>query len=456
MGACARRRTELTSAHAHTPAENGFDRFRLDSNLTRAIAAARFTTPRPIQAETIPACLEGRDVMGLAQTGTGKTAAFALPILQRLIEEPGPGPLALIVAPTRELAMQIDAEIRSLARNTKIKTLTVFGGVSIGNQIRALRHRPEIVVGCPGRLLDLMQSRQLDLSEVETLVLDEADHMFDMGFLPDIKRILAALPKDRQNLLFSATMPREIWTLARKVLRDPHVVELAPSAPAERIEHALYPVPEGRKKELLDRVLAEDDCGSAIVFTRTKHRAKRMALQLSKQGFRAVALQGNMSQAQRDRAMNGFREGRFDILVATDIAARGLDVAGIDYVINFDPPSTPETYTHRIGRTGRSDESGKACTFVTQADRGWVRDTERMLGAPIPRVQTPGFECGALAKNLRTDRSKPGGRPSQRSERSARNSNGSTERTRRGRKRRFGRKPVQAPRSPDSGRRANP
>jgi ATP-dependent RNA helicase RhlE len=330
--------------------------------------------------------------MGLAQTGTGKTAAFALPILQRLIEEPGAGPLVLVLAPTRELAIQIDAEIRLLAKFSKIETLTIFGGVPASSQIRTLKRRPQIVVGCPGRVLDLLQQRRLDLSQVETLVLDEADHMFDMGFLPDIKRILAALPEDRQNLLFSATMPRAIRELAGRILNKPHVVELAIKAPIERIEHALYPVPEGRKRDLLDRLLSEDDCKTAIVFTRTKHRAKRLALQLSKQGLRSVALQGNMSQAQRDRAMGGFREGRFDILVATDIAARGLDVAGVDYVINFDPPSTPDTYTHRIGRTGRSEESGKACTLVTREDSGWVRDTERVLGSPIPRRQFPGFE----------------------------------------------------------------
>jgi len=382
----------LSSAQPSAWAEDGFDRFRLDSKLILGLEAAGFNVPRPIQAETIPACLEGQDVMGLAQTGTGKTAAFALPILQRLIEEPGEGPLVLVLAPTRELATQIDAEIRLLAKFTDIKTVTVFGGVSARMQVQALRRRPEIVVGCPGRVLDLLQQRHLNLRDVETLVLDEADHMFDMGFLPDIKKILAALPKDRQNLLFSATMPKAIRELAGSVLHEPHIVELAIEAPAERIEHALYPIADGCKRDLLDRVLSEDDCKTAIVFTRTKHRAKRLALQLSKDGLRAVALQGNMSQSQRDRAMSGFREGRFDILVATDIAARGLDVAGIDYVINFDPPSTPETYTHRIGRTGRSEESGKACTFVTRDDVAWIRDTERVLGTPIARQYYPGFE----------------------------------------------------------------
>lgn len=415
----------MSSAQPQIVAESGFDRFEFDSQLIHGLEAAGFREPRPIQADTIPACLEGRDVMGLAQTGTGKTAAFALPILQRLIEEPGKGPLALILAPTRELAIQIDAEIRLLAKYTKIETVTIFGGVPASSQIRTLRKRPEIVVGCPGRVLDLLQHRQLDLSQVETLVLDEADHMFDMGFLPDIKRILAALPKDRQNLLFSATMPKAIRELAGSVLDRPHVVELATVAPAERIEHALYPIPEGRKRDLLDRLLAEDDCKTAIVFTRTKHRAKRLALQLSKNGLRAVALQGNMTQGQRDRAMSGFRQGRFDILVATDIAARGLDVAGIDYVINFDPPSTPETYTHRIGRTGRSDESGKACTLVTREDSGWVRDTERVLGSPIPRQQLPGFETEPLNANGGSGQPKRSSSNRQRSGRSGRPSGSS-------------------------------
>ncbi len=379
----------MSSAIAHDTAESGFDRFGLDSKLIRGLEAAGFSDPRPIQVETIPACLEGKDVMGLAQTGTGKTAAFALPILQRLIEEPGRGPLVLILAPTRELAIQIDAEIRLLARFTEVGTLTIFGGVPASSQIRSLRQDPEIVVGCPGRVLDLLKQRKLDLSAVDTLVLDEADHMFDMGFLPDIKRILAQLPKDRQNLLFSATMPKAIRSLANQVLNDPHVVDLGHSAPADQIEHALYATDPSRKKALLEKVLRAEDCKTAIVFTRTKHRAKRMAIQLAQGGLNAVALQGNMSQAQRDRAMNGFRNGQFDILVATDIAARGLDVAGVDYVINYDPPSTPETYTHRIGRTGRSEASGKALTFVTSEDREWLRDTERVLGAPIPRLETP-------------------------------------------------------------------
>jgi len=300
----ARRRNSISIATAgpdvqnrpetQDAAEDGFAAFGLDRNLRKALRAAGFDTPRPIQDETIPACLDGRDVMGLAQTGTGKTAAFALPILQWLIEEPGDGPLVLILAPTRELALQIDTEIRMLARFTRIHTTTIFGGVAASRQIQALRRRPQIVVGCTGRVLDLLQQKKLDLSEIETLVLDEADHMFDMGFLPDIRKILAALPRERQNLLFSATMPKAIRELASKILHEPHVVELAHSAPAERIEHALYPIGEGDKRELLDHLLDSEDCKTAIVFTRTKHRAKRLALQLDKRKLRAVVLQGNM------------------------------------------------------------------------------------------------------------------------------------------------------------------
>jgi ATP-dependent RNA helicase RhlE len=380
----------LSSARAHSKSEpTHFARFGFHPSLLRGLSAAGFTSPRPIQEATIPACLDGRDVMGLAQTGTGKTAAFALPILQRLIEEPGRGPLVLILAPTRELALQIHAEIELLARFVDVRATSLIGGVPMGSQLRALHRDPEIVVGCPGRVLDLIRQNELETSGIDTLVLDEADHMFDMGFLPDLRRILQALPAERQNLLFSATMPKEIRRLANEILDDPHVVELAPSAPAETVTHGLYETDSTRKRGLLDHLLAEQDCSSAIVFTRTKHRAKRLAQQLERGGRRAVALQGNMSQPQRERAMKGFRGGEFDVLVATDIAARGIDVAGVDYVINYDPPSTAETYTHRIGRTGRAGASGRAVTFVTPEDRAWVRDTERMLGAKIERFPAP-------------------------------------------------------------------
>jgi ATP-dependent RNA helicase RhlE len=369
----------------------GFDRFELHPDLVRGVRAAGFALPRPIQVETIPAALEGADVLGIAQTGTGKTAAFALPLLDQLQGARKSGPRALVLAPTRELATQIDAEIRLLAKFTRLTTALVFGGVSMRAQVTALRRRPEIVVACPGRLLDLMRQGVVRLGDVETLVLDEADHMFDMGFLPDIRRILSALPEERQNLLFSATMPREIRHLADEVLYEPHVIDLAGTAPAETIEHALYPVPETRKRGLLEYILGAGGCHSAIVFTRTKHRARRLAQQLDKAGHRAVGLQGNMSQAQRDRAMRDFRRRHCDILVATDIAARGIDVSDVSHVINYDVPNTPEAYTHRIGRTGRSEQEGKACTFVTGEDWGWVRATERMIGEPIPRRQVERF-----------------------------------------------------------------
>lgn len=372
---------------------SGFTKFKLGSQIQRGIAELGFTEPRPIQAATIPAALEGRDVLGLAQTGTGKTAAFALPILEALLKRRGGGSRALVVAPTRELVNQIEAEIRQLGKYTDIRTAIIFGGVSMQRQIEAMRRRPDIIVACPGRLLDLVGQKVIRLDHIETLVLDEADHMFDMGFLPDIRRILALLPKKRQNLLFSATMPREIRELADKLLTQPHVVELSHSAPAETIEHSLYPVQEERKKDLLHHLLSAEPSCTAIIFTRTKHRAKRLALQLNGAGHRAVALQGNMSQGQRDRAMNDFRSGSADILVATDIAARGIDVANITYVINYDVPMTPDAYTHRIGRTGRAERQGKAFTFITGADQAIVRDIERQFGSRIPRCVISEFDA---------------------------------------------------------------
>jgi ATP-dependent RNA helicase RhlE len=371
--------------HPHTEPANGFAGFQLNSALQRGIAAAGFTEPRPIQTQTIPAALQGRDVLGMAQTGTGKTAAFGLPVLERLLARPGGGPRVLILAPTRELASQISAEIRLLAGGTAIRIATVFGGVSAQPQRAALRARPQILVACPGRLLDLLGQGAVRLDRIKTLILDEADHMFDMGFLPDVRRIVSALPKVRQNLLFAATMPKEIRGLADRLLRNPHVVDLTHSMPALTIEHALYPTKGTEKLGLLRRLIAEDKFTSTIVFTRTKHRARRLAQQLSKLGHQAVALQGNMSQNQRDRAMAGFRKSRFEILVATDIAARGIDVDRVSHVVNFDMPGTPDAYTHRIGRTGRAGCDGKAYTFVTVDDHELVQAVERKMGAPIPR-----------------------------------------------------------------------
>jgi ATP-dependent RNA helicase RhlE len=375
-----------------TRSDSGFSQFSLAPSVLRGVEALGFEEPRPIQVQTIPAALAGHDVLGLAQTGTGKTAAFVLPILQRLNSKRRPGPRALIIAPTRELAMQIQAETMRLAQFCGFKVTAIFGGVGAGPQIRALRERPDILVACPGRLLDLMQQGHVKLGNIEVLVLDEADHMFDMGFLPSVRRILAALPAQRQNLLFSATMPPEVRTLTAQLLRQPKVVELAHSRPAQTIEHALYSISADRKIDLLRHLLGEEGFTSAIVFLRTKHRTRRLARQLQAMGHDAAALEGNMSQAQRDRAMTGFREGRFDVLVATDIAARGIDVANISHVINFDVPNTPDAYTHRIGRTGRAERRGKAFTFAGDEDRQAVRDIERRLGAPIRRLPLPRLE----------------------------------------------------------------
>ena len=363
----------------------GFERFDLRPELRRAIVDAAYTEPRPIQLEAIPPALKGRDVLGLAQTGTGKTAAFVLPILQRLLKQQRSGPRALVLTPTRELAAQVHSEFERLAQHTRLASAAVFGGVPIPRQTRTLRRRPEVVVACPGRLLDLLDRGVLRLNAVEVLVLDEADHMFDMGFLPDVRRILKTLPRKRQNLLFSATMPREIRKLADSVLSKPAVVELAHSQPAETIAQALYSVSEGQKIFALERLLAASDFRSAIVFLRTKRRARNLAQKLDKAGHHAVALQGNMSQSQRNRALEGFREGRYDVLVATDIAARGLDIAGVSHVVNFDVPNTPDAYTHRVGRTGRSGLSGTAYTFATPADAVTLRAIEKRVGQPIPR-----------------------------------------------------------------------
>lgn len=356
--------------------------------------------------------MAGRDVLGLAQTGTGKTAAFVLPILHRLLEEGrAAGPRALVVAPTRELAAQVHAEFERLAQFTNISSVVVFGGVPIARQQRALRRSPDIVVACPGRLLDLLSQGALTLKGVEVLVLDEADHMFDMGFLPDLRRILRALPERRQNLLFSATMPREIRRLADEILYKPAVIELANSRPAETIEHGLYQITESEKVGALENLLGGEDFRSAIIFTRTKRRAKRLAERLDKSGHAAIALQGNMSQPQRERALKGFRDGSFDVLVATDIAARGLDIAGVSHVVNFDVPNTPDAYTHRIGRTGRSEQTGTAFTFVTPDDAAAVRAIEKRLGAEIERRRLS--ELGRIERgSLQMSKSRSGGQAS--------------------------------------------
>ena len=394
---------------------SNFADLNLSPALAKAILKCRYSSPRPIQAETIPPALAGRDVLGLAQTGTGKTAAFAIPCIERILTNKRKGPRILVIGPTRELVTQIDDEFRRLTSGTQIRTMTIYGGISEKPQIQKLERRPEVICACPGRLLDLLGRGFVDLSQIETLILDEADHMFDMGFLPDIRRIIQKLPTKRQNLLFAATMPKEIRKLAEQILNNPFVSEIDHSMPAKTIEHALYPVREKRKIEMLRHFLRQDDFDSAIVFTRTKRRARQLAQKLEKDGHRAVALQGNMSQNQRDRAMNGFRKGNYDILVATDVAARGIDVQSVSHVINLDIPNVAETYTHRIGRTGRAERSGKAYTFITEDDGEMVSAIEKMIGTPLQIQSVPGFEEVFIPKKTGRKRGGSAGRNSRNS-----------------------------------------
>jgi ATP-dependent RNA helicase RhlE len=374
-----------------------FSSFSFHPQINAGISEAGYSTPTPIQLHTIPPILEGRDVMGLAQTGTGKTAAFVLPILQHL-QEGSPGKLrVLILSPTRELAEQTHVNIEVLGRHTGFHSVSIYGGVSALPQIKRLRAGAEIAVACPGRLLDLMNQRAVNLSRIEILVIDEADRMFDMGFLPDIRRILAALPKQRQTLLFSATMPTEVRSLANDLLNHPVNVDLGVSRPVETIGHAVYPVEQTRKAEMLLELLRKTGNGQILVFTRTKHRAKKLADQLVKAGLPATSLQGNLSQNRRQEAMNNFRSGRVKVLVATDIAARGIDVLQISHVINFDMPDTADAYTHRIGRTGRMARQGTALTLVTREDLPMVRTIERLLGRSLEKRQLAGFEARSIS-----------------------------------------------------------
>ncbi len=368
-----------------------FEPFSFDPRICAGIQAAGYTTPTPIQQQAIPLVLKGRDVLGLAQTGTGKTAAFVLPILQRLLHGPLRQVRALIVAPTRELAEQICQAGRELGQQTRVRCVTVYGGVSKQRQVEALRRGAEIVVACPGRLLDLASDRSIDLSHVEVLVLDEADRMCDMGFLPDIRRIVQLLPARRQTLFFSATMPPDIGELADSILHKPARVQIGAMAPVETVSHAIYPVPEALKKQLLLATLEQTATGRVLIFTRTKYRARNLARDLVNKGYRASALQSNMSQIQRQQAIQGFREGRYDILVATDIASRGIDVQDISHVINFDMPDTIDAYTHRIGRTGRAEKTGEALTFVVKKDEPLIGRIENVLGERIERRRLCGF-----------------------------------------------------------------
>lgn len=368
-----------------------FQSFQFDKKIIAGINASGYSEPTPIQQQAMPSIMEGRDVMGLAQTGTGKTAAFVLPILQRLLNGPRSRARALIIAPTRELTEQTHNAIGQLGINTGLRSMSIYGGVGIMPQIQTLRRGVDILAACPGRLLDHINRKTVDLSSIEVLVLDEADQMFDMGFLPDIRKIIKQLPTNRQALLFSATMPDDIRRLAKDILRDPATVQIGHSQPASTVAHTFYPVDTQQKNVLLDKILASTETGPVLVFTRTKIRSKRVARHLEASGYKTAALHGNLSQSQRQSALEGFRSGRYKILVATDVAARGIDVRRVSHVINYDIPNTAEAYTHRIGRTGRACETGDAFTFVTCEDRVLTRSIGNLLGEDLKYGKMEGF-----------------------------------------------------------------
>lgn len=369
-----------------------FDNLGLDARILDAVRGMGYTTPTPIQEQAIPPIVAGKDIVGCAQTGTGKTAAFVLPLLQR-ISGGNKSPRALIVTPTRELALQIDGVARQASKYTKHHVAALYGGVGYQPQAKAMRRGVDVVVATPGRLLDLCNNRDCDLSKVEILVLDEADRMLDMGFLPDVKRILALLPKSRQNLLFSATMSSEVMRVAGDTLHDPiHIDVSPPSKPIDRIEQSVYPVGQQQKMDLLLRLISDHQLERVLVFTRTKHRADKVARVLSRSGIRGAAIHGNRSQSQRQEALDGFKRGRHRVLVATDIVARGIDVEEISHVINFDLPTVPEDYVHRIGRTGRAGRDGIAYSLLAPEEHDQLRDIEKTIDAVIDCTDHEGFE----------------------------------------------------------------
>ena len=352
-----------------------------------------FTQPTPIQSDAIPPAMEGRDVLACAMTGSGKTAAFLLPILNRLADQPPGVTRCLVLAPTRELAAQIHEHLVQLAGHTRMTGAAVFGGVAAGPQEQAFKQGVDVLIATPGRLLDHLAEPYGKLDGLEVLVLDEADRMLDMGFLPDIRRVLKHLPPRRQTLFFSATMPPPIVTLTREMLKNPYTVSLerAP-APAVGITQAVHPVPQNLKAPLLTTLLKRGDIPSALVFTRTKHRANRLAESLTRAGIHCERIHGNRTQAQRTQALAGFKDGRFKVLVATDIAARGIDVEALSHVVNFDVPHVPEDYIHRVGRTARAELTGDAYTFVAPEEESDLRAIERAIGKRLPRITVPGFD----------------------------------------------------------------
>ncbi|HEX6135766.1 MAG TPA: DEAD/DEAH box helicase [Longimicrobiales bacterium] len=382
------------TAPGGAPRAADFRALGIDAALIRAVDELGFTRPTPVQAAAIPEALGGRDVLGCAMTGSGKTAAFLLPILHRLKDRPARRTRALILSPTRELAAQTHEQFVQLAKHTRIRGAAIFGGVGMKPQEDAFRRGVEVIAATPGRLLDHMQHDYASLADIEILVLDEADRMLDMGFLPDIRRVLRALPKaGRQTMLFSATMPAPILELSRDLLVEPARISVERrQAPATGITQALYPVPSNLKVHLLVELLRRDEIGNAIIFCRTKHRANRLAEKLEKQGFATARIHGNRSQNQRTEALAGFKTGRFRVLVATDIVARGIDVEALEHVVNFDVPSVPEDYIHRVGRTARADATGDAYTLVSPEEERDMREIERTVGRRIERRRVAGFD----------------------------------------------------------------
>jgi ATP-dependent RNA helicase RhlE len=373
-----------------------FTALKLHPTLLQGLKDLGFRRPTPIQCEAIPPALEGRDLLASAMTGSGKTAAFLLPILQRLIERPRGVTRALVLTPTRELAAQILGDFTDLAVHTPVTGFAVFGGVGMGQQEHAFRSGVDVIVGTPGRLLDIFRAPYAKLASLEFLVLDEADRMLDMGFLPDIRRILRHIPSKRQTLFFSATMPPPIATLAREMLKNPVAIDVErPGAPATGITQALYPVSQHLKAPLLLRLLTGGDMKDALVFTRTKHRADRLTKFLALAHVSVARIHGNRSQAQRTEALAGFKSGSYRVLVATDIAARGIDISALGHVVNFDVPAAPDDYVHRVGRTARAEMTGTAFTLVSPEEEGNVRLIERAIGKRLPRVVVPDFDYTA-------------------------------------------------------------
>ncbi len=375
-----------------------FKALNLSDPILRGVQAAGYTDPTPIQLRAIPVVLGGGDLIASAQTGTGKTAAFALPILNRLgAHRPGRQPRVLVLEPTRELAAQVETSFRNFARFTDLRATAIFGGVGYGNQRAELKRGTDVIVATPGRLLDFLKERTLSLQDISILVLDEVDRMLDMGFLPVVKDIVARCPKERQTLFFSATVPPEIQAVASFALRNPAKVEIGVArSVTESVTHALYPVSHDQKFDLLLALLAKTDFESVIVFSRTKHGADKIARKLKAANHSVAVLHANRSQNQRLEALAGFKSGKYEVMVATDIAARGIDVAGVSHVINYDVPEKPEDYVHRIGRTGRAQAVGDAFTLVTPENAKDVRDIERFIGQKIPELKLPGFDYGPI------------------------------------------------------------